>query len=256
MIVSGTDSTSEVEMVVATREWTIADGVFQPYHSFEVSKTFDVILSLIEPIKGSIVRHGASLYVRGSVIEDRYPYANSDIDFFLVAEQGCHQVLHDLLCQRLQVLSNKLDILCLTKEEMEANLVFRLLVTTRSLLLAGEAKQFSPVLANLETAKAHWEIFQVPQLPDHLIATGSGNVCMVKQLLRSIALFYLLDQQRFSRHLYTCLQWGREMAPPMVFDILEKSFHHIGKKQSPPIDIRAAKYWVCHQWMKTEERFR
>ena len=233
------------------KEWAIKNGFFVPTQTFEPSDSFDALCEHLEPLQKLFWTQQSSLYLRGSMLEEAYPHPLADLDLFLVGPAAPAKILAPRVKQNLATIFSRVDLVCLTHLDVASNPCFRLLLHTRSLIIAGNPLSFQPVPANWETAQAHWRQYRITEIPDRLICDGTSNVCMTKNLLRAIALLQL-PNQRFSRDLATCTAWGIELSPPHVGECFLQAYHHIGKQQTPPLDIRPAKDWLRTQWTQVE----
>lgn len=245
------DTFREKLHTIPDRAWVIKDGYFQRRAPNCTSHNFVKIERYLKPIRHLFWQMGCSLYIRGSIIEEPYPFDASDIDFFLIGPPEATQKVIEVFMGTLSPHFKAIDVVPLTREAVQENIVFRLLIHTRSLILAGPKVDFPPVPADWKTAHAHWKLFNIEELTDYIDADASSNACMVKNLLRAIAILYL-PQQQFSRHLPTCLKWGLKIAPPEIQDALLTSFFFIGKRQQPPVDIRLPKRWLIEQWSQIQ----
>lgn len=113
------------------------------------------------------------------------------------------------------------------RSHLPSDVIMRLLLHTRSELVAGPKLTLSPVAADFTTAKIHWDTFAIHKLPDQLISNHEANACMVKQLLRSIGPIQLVNHSRFSRDLPTCLEWIEERAPQIITPYFHQAWYQM-----------------------------
>ena len=212
-------------------EWTINKGIFQPVRIRYKNSVWRRIQALIAPIRPLFMGRDATLYLRGSALEAREPHPKSDIDFVLVADRQYWMEFHHLLQDTVQVQKRPVDVYLMERSHLPSDLIIRLLLHTRSELVAGPKLTLSPVAADFTTAKVHWDTFAIHKLPPQLISNHEANACMVKQLLRAIAPVELVEHGRFSRDLPTCLEWIEERAPQNVVPFFQQAWYHMGTLQ-------------------------
>lgn len=229
-------------------EWTINKGIFQPVRIRYKNSVWRRIQALIAPIRPLFMERDATLYLRGSALEAREPHPKSDIDFVLVADRQYWMEFHHLLQDTVQVQKRPVDVYLMERSHLPSDLIIRLLLHTRSELVAGPKLTLSPVAADFTTAKVHWDTFAIHKLPPQLISNHEANACMVKQLLRAIAPVELVEHGRFSRDLPTCLEWIEERAPQNIVPFFQQAWYHMGTLQNPPVLIQPARDWLLKSW--------
>ena len=102
---------------------------------------------------------GCSLYIRGSIIEEPYPFDASDIDFFSHWSPRCNTAINRSFMSTLSPHFKAIDVVPLTREAVQENIVFHLLIHTRSLILAGPKVDFSSCSCRLEDSICTLETF-------------------------------------------------------------------------------------------------
>ena len=229
-------------------EWTIVDGIFQPVRIRYKNSVWRRIQELIAPLRPLFLELDATLYLRGSALEAREPHPKSDIDFILVAERTHWRTIHHLLQDTIRIEKRPVDVYLMDRSQVSSDVLMRLLLHTRSELVAGLRLHLEPVAADFTTAKVHWDTFAIHKLPDQLISNHEANACMVKQLLRSIGPIELVNHGRFSRHLPTCLEWIEERAPQNILPYFQQAWYHMGTLQNPPVVIQPARDWLLKAW--------
>jgi len=229
-------------------EWVIENGYFQPVPIRYKNPVWREIWRLLPPIHDLCMELEATLYLRGSALESPEPHPMSDIDFVLIANREHWMPLHRLLRETMNIDHRPVDVYFMQSSDLESDLLMRLLLYTRSERLAGPRLELKPVKADFHTAKAHWDKFAVWTLPDALISNQEANVCMVKQLLRSVGPMELVIRGRFSRELSTCLKWIEQYAPKNVIPYFQQAWYHIGNRQNPPLAIKPARDWLVDEW--------
>ena len=234
-------------------QWTIVNGVFQPVRLRYKNSVWRKIQTLIEPLRPLFLELDATLYLRGSALEAREPHPKSDIDFILVTKRTNWMKIHHLLKDAIQIEKRPVDVYLMERNDIETDVLIRLLIHTRSERIAGPKLQIEPVIADFITAKVHWDTFAIHRLPNELIADHDANACMVKQLLRAIAPIELLDHGRFSRHLPTCLKWIERRVPQNVAPYFQQAWYHMGSLQNPPVVIQPARDWLLEEWQTSLE---
>ena len=235
-------------------QWVITNGFFQPSRLRFKNEVWRQVTAQVYPLQDFFMQREASLYLRGSALEQEHPHPLADIDFMLIAPQQHWIDIQFHLRTHTDFAHRPVDLVLLRPEGLENNPVMRLLLHTRSELLVGVPRTFLPVPANFDTAKAHWDIFQIKLLPNEITTNRETNACMVKQLIRSIGPIELLKNQRFSRHLPTCVKWVENVAPAQIIPCFQQAWYHIGAVQHPPVQIQLARDWLLQEWKKMEKQ--
>ena len=148
--------------------------------------------------------------------------------------------------EKLSFLNRPIEILCLPQNYFLQDIPRALLGTTRSYPIVGPNFPTVSIKADIHTARAHWNLYN--PLKYHSGYRPQKSLIIAKQLFRSVGVIQLIENQRFSRHLPTCLQWAWEIAPLEVAKCYQNMWNNINQQNWDSIDIDS-----IHTWLKQKE---
>jgi len=209
--------------------WSIQDGLF---HSIPLVETM-IYNEITAKVRSIAIPEGDSLFIRGSMVEEHSPHPKSDIDFFYVGDvyQG-HRIGKEIEL-KLNDLDRPVEVAVITKHEAETSDVYRLLLHTRSKLIAGKPIIFAPVKANFKTMQSHYNRYGAFMVNDVLSGTLQRRVCELKQLTRSFAIPQFFLHGQFSRDIFTCVNWAKQI-DLKAGDFLEKYWYQLDNSSELP----------------------
>ena len=117
-----------------------------------------------------------------------------------------------------------------------------LLVSTRSYSVVGEAFPSVVIPADIHTARALWNQYNPTRYASGYAPRRS--LIVAKQLLRSVGVVRLIEEERLSRHLPTCLQWAWELAPKSVANSYQQLWNTLQTPNWESIDIDSIVRWL------------
>lgn len=183
---------------------------------------------------------GATLLLRGSLLERITPHPAADVDLLLVAPIG---VSVDL--SPVRALGRPIDALRLNPANPDT--VLLTLAWTRSLTVAGPSLSARPVRVDDDWLYAHWYRYGALHLSDVLRSHGARRVSETKQLLRAAGLLRVKTNGEWSRDLTTCARWIEEDAPalgPVVAALLDA----LEQDPAPDVDVGRLQHWLRMRW--------
>ena len=222
--------------------WSIQDGLF---HSIPLAET-PIYNEITAKVRSIAIPEGDSLFIRGSMVEEHSPHPKSDIDFFYVGDvyQG-HRISKEIEL-KLNDLNRPVEVAVITKYEAETSDVYRLLLQTRSKHIAGKPMVFAPVKANFKTMQSHYNRYGAFMVSDVLSGAMQRRVCELKQLTRSFAISHFFLHQQFSRDIFTCVKWAKQI-DLKAGNLLENYWHQLDDSlELPNMEVRYIKQVLFH----------
>lgn len=187
--------------------WEVQNSEFK---SFTITPTENALI-LIKTLTTLQLPINTSLFIRGSYLENDFLYPNSDIDLMIVGIEN-YENLKNQINNVLSFLKIPIDIVILSKQEIESNAAYRLLLQTRAYLISGEKIILTPIKANFDTMKHFYFHYKPFFIPEILYRNQSSCFTFLKQLTRSFGVIYFLKHgNQFSRDIKTCIQWAKEI---------------------------------------------
>ena len=188
--------------------WEIRDGEFQPFNIIP-SCNFHTISEALLDVE---LPHEASLFLRGSFLEESIPHSGADIDIVIVSDEYANIEITSKIKKILAFTQRPIEVLCLNKSQLHCNLVFRLLLHTRSFKVLGQFINIKSVKADFETMRHHFFHYKFFLLHDFLPVDKQSRLHYLKQITRTFGVIYFLNNRKmFSRDIYTCIQWAKEI---------------------------------------------
>ena len=223
------------------KEWTIEQGIFQPFHLTHLSFECWQIIGALRRLQ----LNNHLLYLRGSIVEESSPHPKADLDVVLIGDTDCSDTLREVL----QFSNRPLDIHYFTPEGLRSNLRFQLLLSTRSIPVNGPTYPFYPIRANKDTAQQLWKEYNPVGMYSTLSNHPIIQVCQTKVLIRSAAIFMLLQDHRFSRNLQTCLHWIQRNVPQDVYQDYQQLWYHMNTqwKFNDNFSLRPIQDWLARK---------
>ena len=227
-------------MASLQREWNIEGGFFQPFHVYPQNTE---CIRIVESIRQTPLR---DVYLRGSIVEEFRPHRNSDLDLYVLTD--CNQGLdiQAILHEALSAFHRPIEAVKMSYEQLNRDIPKLLLVSTRSYPVVGEVFPSVAIPADIHTARALWNQYNPTRYTNGY--APSWSLAVAKQMLRAVGVVRLIEEERLSRHLPTCLQWAWEIAPKSVANSYQQIWNTL---QTP--------YWVSTdinpivQWLREKE---
>lgn len=223
---------------VTLKEWTIEQGVFQPFPLTHLSLECWQIIGALRRLQWN--KH--LLYLRGSIVEESSPHPKADLDVVLIGDTDRSEELQEAL----QFSNRPLDIHYFTPDSLASSLRFQLLLSTRSIPVNGPVYPFHPIPANKSTAQQLWREYNPIGMYSVLSNHPIVQVCQTKVLIRSVGIIMLLQDHRFSRHLQTCLHWIQHNAPQDMHHAYQQLWYHMNTQWAfnDNFSLRSIQDWL------------
>ena len=215
-------------------EWRIENGYFQP--KLLSAKSYEVH-QIIRALQETQL---ADVFLRGSILEEWMPHPKSDLDIYVFTDQNQGLPISQIIQSALHFVHRPIEIVCMNQSTFLGDIPKALLGSTRSYAIHNPFPSCQ-IKADYEAAKAHWLQYRPTRYQTGYPAHKS--LVMSKQLFRSIGVIRLIEDQRFSRHLPTCLQWAYEIAPLNVAQNFELLWHNLAQPSWHSINIDPIIEW-------------
>ena len=222
------------------REWTIIDGIFQRMDVHPKSILCFDILEALRPL------HLDNAFVRGSILEECIPHPKSDIDILVFSDPRDNGNLCQTIRKTLHFTNRTIEVISMPRDLFFKDIPRALLGTTRSFPIVGPVFPTLYIPADIQTARAHWNLYN----PLKYQAGYSQRKLLIvaKQLFRAVGVIQLIENQRFSRHLPTCLQWAWEIAPVQVAQCYQHLWVYLNRQPWQYLDLQPV-----YQWLEQKE---
>jgi hypothetical protein len=235
-----------------SQSWPISDGCFvrqsiPELPRSEVGRRLVDRLTSTDPVPGT-------LFLRGSCLEEAKPHPRADIDLVLVSQSPERHRDARRLWAALRDLGRPVDILPLSPADLLASRPVSLLVGYRSLRVTGKPIAMPALRVDRCFVLEHWRLYAPLLIPRWLTGPEYARVCVVKQLVRSVAILRLMQEEEFSRDLELCTQWAEaaEPGPGRVFRRALTSLARVDEK----MDLTLARSWLLETFKsRFKERF-
>ncbi len=225
--------------------WDTADGFFIPFST----EHNQACVQLERIVAGLSLPKNASLYLRGSILEEAQPHPSADIDIIMVCDnQRPDEMFIKQLLEQLSILDRDVDLSILSAAEAQRSIQHRLLLHTRSVRLCGKARHFDPVAANLDTMKAHLCAYAPSFPPDIFVASLRSRVSALKNLTRCFGVFMFVAGGRFTRDVPTCIEHACALKQD-IGQMLRSAWRDVEIRK--PIELKAIKQFICGYALKT-----
>jgi len=221
--------------------WAVKDGHFHPLDWEAIPQRMESA-QLISILCKSTVKH-ASLFLRGSMLEQKSPHPQADVDIFVVTSTP---KIVQLDLRELKNIDRPLDIRTVDLSAQTVDPVFLLLIHCRSLFITGEAFHQCPIPINKQLWVAHWLRYAPFSLPRILHSEGLRRLSEIKQIIRSIGVIQALKHNQFSRDLHTCIEWAKVENPAVAtlcLELLQTVY-----PPYPPFDISMIQHWLRREF--------
>jgi hypothetical protein len=183
--------------------WPTEHGLFLPFQPPPERFSAET-LAVIERLRSVEVR--GTIFLRGSLVEVRRPFAGSDVDLLLILEDGAPIPWLGSLSTR------PLDVKLLSRRRLDRDLVQRALVTHRAVLVQGPHPNLQPVAANDEFAWRQWLACLPVGLPSEIDSRDALAIQVFKSATRAFGVLSLLLEGRYTRDIDACLDFAEGIA--------------------------------------------
>jgi hypothetical protein len=184
--------------------WSVDGGRFRPFEVREQDLSEEAAV-LVEAVRARALP--GSVYLRGSIVESLAPFAGSDVDLLVCADDVLRTVDLAGLTER------PLDLKILPTRRVADDLVQRALLTHRSLHVSGPRLHLVPVSADSDFAWAHWLASLPAGLPARIDTRAPGALLVLKRAARAFGVIALLREGRYTRDIGACIGFASEAAP-------------------------------------------
>jgi YD repeat-containing protein len=192
--------------------WPAANGIFLPYAVTRANLTPEARLLAARLAAADLP---GSVFLRGSIVESCAPFAGSDVDVLVLAEEGFRPAALDGLSHR------PLDVKLLTRERLRRDLVQHALLAHRAVRVAGPDPALDPVASDDEFAWRHWLAYFPAGLPARIDSTDRLALYTWKCAVRSFGVLSLMRDGRFTRDVDACLRYAGEVASDTARTLVE-----------------------------------
>jgi len=224
---------------VQQKEWTIIDNMIQP---MEIRPPSFLCIDMIQ----SIDQLGfEDVYMRGSVTEECIPHPKSDVDIIAFVGRNPYRNIAKEIREALQPFNRPSDVLVMSRVAYMQNRALSLLGCTRSLTVSGRETLLQPVPADMELARALWAQYNPSRYKDGY--PPERALIIAKQLFRAVGVIRLIEDNRLSRHLYTCLQWAHEIAPPHVAETYDEMWFNLKRRTWQSVPVEPVVEWLIQK---------
>ena len=184
---------------------------------------------------------GATLYLRGSRLEESLPHPSADLDMVCVVDDPSVRLAAWRAIEPwIRRQTWQVDAHATRAVDVDACGATRLLLATRSLRVLGPPLAFRPVPADWSTMHDHGLRYGVWRVPDNLAIGVRARVAELKALTRAWGVLRFLEDGVFSRDVATCLRWA-EQASPTHGAVLRNAWTTVGEPRPRRVaDIRDA----------------
>ena len=158
------------------------------------------------------------------MVEDFRPHIDSDLDLYVLTDHNQGLDIQGVLHEVLSAFHRPIEAVTMSYEQLIQDIPKLLLVSTRSYSVVGEAFPSVVIPADIHTARALWNQYNPTRYASGYAPRRS--LIVAKQLLRAVGVIRLIEEERLSRHLPTCLQWAWELAPKSVANCYHNSGTH------------------------------
>ncbi len=221
------------------KEWTIIDNMIQP---MEMRPPSFLCIDIMQ----SIERLGfEEVYIRGSVTEECIPHPKSDVDIIAFLDRNPYRNIRTEIQEALRPFTRPCDVLVTSREAYMQNRALSLLGCTRSLSVSGGDTLLQPVPADMELAKALWTQYNPSRYKDGY--PPERALITAKQLFRAIGVIRLIEDNRLSRHLPTCLQWAHEIAPSHVAETYDEMWFNLKRRTWQSVPVEPVVEWLIQK---------
>ncbi len=196
--------------------------------------------AVIEAVRACPSAH-ASVFLRGSTVEQPNPHKQADIDLLLLGDgTGSPWISIDAL----RSFGRFVDVVAIIAQGPRSDPALHLLSQVRALLVCGTPATQEPVKLDRSLLLAHWRRYDPGGLPGELTSAGLQRVAEVKRLVRSAGLVSTLRTGQFTRDLGTCLAWAEEEGPigPELRAIAATM------EDPRPCEVRRVQAWLREQF--------
>ena len=219
--------------------WDVENGVFAPFH-LKPNGFSEELLQLLSPVA---FPEDATLYFRGSLLEEENPHPAADLDLALVS-QGLRpngQLVREIV-ESVSALGKQVDLSVMSLDQLKCSLPMRLLLHTRAVKLHGQEYSLEPVPATMETVAAHLTAYAPSFPPDVFVASVRSRVSALKNLTRCFGCFSFADGGRFTREISACLRYADELDPVMGRHL---RFLWANIEVNKPLDLGPVKVFIA-----------
>ena len=166
--------------------WDVENGVFAPFH-LKPNGFSEELLQLISPVA---FPEDATLYFRGSLLEEENPHPAADLDLALVSQglRANGELVREIV-ESVSALGKQVDLSVMSLDQLKCSLPMRLLLHTRAVKLHGQEYSLEPVPATMETVAAHLTAYAPSFPPDVFVASVRSRVSALKNLTRCFGCF-------------------------------------------------------------------
>jgi hypothetical protein len=214
--------------------WKIANSKFLPFYIKEDSLSSEAKEFIHKVRKLNLLE---SIYLRGSLIENKQPFWKSDIDIFVISKGSVNNEINRQICA-LSV--RELDIKMINAEYLKTDLVFYALLAHRSMHINGEKINLEFLPTNREFAWHHWVKYFPSGLPNEFDCSQRVSVIYFKQLIRCFGVIMFLEQNKFTRDINSCIDYSLSIDPE-VYLILTSMKKSIEENEKKNYDIKQIK---------------
>lgn len=222
-------------------DWIIKDNIFLPNHCTP-NKNVKLIANALKNFKIN------SIYIRGSIIENKPMHPNSDIDLYLIHKEtyiSRDNVLD--IVNSLYFINRFVDMHLIRFNSLDYDIPNRLLLNNRSIHIGGPQIQIKPVELNHEMITQHWKVYNPSFTPDVMLSTLRSRVCALKNLTRCFGLINLIENRFFSRDIDECLNYAK-IKDNLIYEMLIKNWSIVDIRE--PMILRDVKeYLINYQKM-------
>lgn len=185
-----------------------------------------------------------SFYLRGSLIEQKNPYRNADIDLYLIHQRNFFPRENALdIVSRLSNFKRFVDLHIFNQKELERDLPNKLLLFSRSIHVSGPEIKWEPVIADFNFIFQHWKAYNPGFVPEIMYSSVRSRVCALKNLTRCFGLISFIQKRIFTRDIQECLSYAKNLNYD-VFICLEYNWSIVDFKE--PLNLKPIKDFLLN----------
>lgn len=144
---------------------------------------------------------GLQIFLRGSLLENEYPFYGADADLFVLYMHSSH--LNEL--KNILPPNDFYDIKLISQASLCNDYVFDALLHCRSLQISGNSFKRKPIKADKQFAWEHWKKYCPAIIPNSINTTNNSALIHFKLLARCFGVLSFLQKKSFTRDVSECI---------------------------------------------------